>query len=96
VTDVFEHPSYTSGMMTMAYSETNKNQAIKNSHAKHGKKKEKFDRLNRGIENRGDRAITEREIFRQGGNRGLSYTRRCQGPSGRENKVCWKTEIEIS
>lgn len=95
MTDIFKHPPYTSGMMTMAYSETNKNQAIKNSRAKH-EKNEKFDRLKRGIENRGDRAITEREMSRQGGNRGLSYTRRRQGPSGRENKVCWKTEIEIS
>jgi hypothetical protein len=96
VTDIFQHPSYTSGIMTMTYSKTNKNQAIKNSHAKHGKN-EKFDRLEKkGIKNRGDRAITEREMSRQGGNRGLSYTRRRQGPSGRESKVCWKTEIGIS
>jgi hypothetical protein len=44
VTDIFEHPSNTSGIMTMAYSETNKNQAMKNSCAKH-EKNEKFDRL---------------------------------------------------
>jgi hypothetical protein len=49
VTNIFEHPSYTSGMMTMAYSETNKNQAIKNSRAKHEQNK-KFDRLKKGIE----------------------------------------------
>jgi hypothetical protein len=56
-------------MMAIAYSETNKNQTIKNSRAK-PEKNEKFDRLKRGIEKRGDRAITEREMFRQGGNRG--------------------------
>lgn len=77
------------------HSETNKNQAIQNSRAKH-EKNEWFDRLIKGIENKGDRAITECEMSKQGGNRGLSYTRRRQGPSGRKNKVCRKTEIEIS
>jgi hypothetical protein len=60
------------------------------------RRNEWFDRLKKGIENRGDRAITERGMSKQGGNRGLSYNRRRQGPSGRKNKVCRKTVIEIS
>jgi hypothetical protein len=44
VTEIFKYPSYTSGMMIIAYTETNKNQRIQNPRAKL-EKNEWLDRL---------------------------------------------------